>query len=406
MNTIMGTIVAFLGILGAQLIYSLMLSDVEDKTFQFGMLRALGFSTKNLILTILVQGFTFAIPGLISGMFMAVILNFGMREVLYTLTQNTSTYWLSGGSEYLGIIFGILMPLCSNIIPIQRALGKNLRASLDMYQRSVGELDVQIKSLEHYGLSLNQLLASIMLVVLGILTYFVAPQAFLFKDFELFFGIMNSLLLLMILGLTFLTILIFPYLERLFVNLFLWSPCGRKDKKLKDVIMKNLQSHKRRNLKTAIMFSICLSFLIFAGSTFNLIGHLIISQLETSVGADLYGVTIDTVSLKSMLDDRPISAFLQDQKDEFGDVESWTFASHNLAAVLKVIAPKARNDIFFSDFTGYVNIGARIFSMCPNYLQTVNLKYFVVNEIEEDLTNLPNLPGYNIPDVVKSLYSN
>lgn len=33
MNTIMGTIVAFLGILGAQLIYSLMLSDVEDKTF-------------------------------------------------------------------------------------------------------------------------------------------------------------------------------------------------------------------------------------------------------------------------------------------------------------------------------------------------------------------------------------
>lgn len=79
-----------------------------------------------------------------------------------------------------------------------------------------------------------------MLVVLGILTYFVAPQAFLFKDFELFFGIMNSLLLLMILGLTFLTILIFPYLERLFVNLFLWSPCGRKDRKLKDVIIKNL----------------------------------------------------------------------------------------------------------------------------------------------------------------------
>ena len=86
------------------------------------------------------------------------------------------------------------------------------------------------------------------------------------------------------------------------------------------------------------------------------------------MGADLYGVTIDTVSLKSMLDDRPISEFLQDQKDEFGDVEHWTFASHNLAAILKVIAPKARNDIFFSDFTGYRVIGARIFSMCPNYL--------------------------------------
>ena len=30
----------------------------------------------------------------------------------------------------------------------------------------------------------------------------------------------------------------------------------------------------------------------------------------------------------------------------------------------------------------------------------------MVNEIEKDLKNIPNLPGYDIPDVVKSLYSN
>ena len=90
----------------------------------------------------------------------------------------------------------------------------------------------------------------------------------------------------------------------------------------------------------------------------------------------------------------------QEQKDEFGDVLSWTFASHNMGAVLKVIAPKAKNGIFFSDYTGYRNINARIFSMCPNYLQTVNLKYFVVNEIEPDLKNITNLPGRDHPDVV------
>jgi ABC-type antimicrobial peptide transport system permease subunit len=53
MNTIMATIVAFLAILCAQLIYSLMLSDVEEKTFEFGMLRALGFNTSNLMATII-----------------------------------------------------------------------------------------------------------------------------------------------------------------------------------------------------------------------------------------------------------------------------------------------------------------------------------------------------------------
>ena len=53
MNANMGTIIAFLAILSTQLIYSLMLSDVEDKTYEFGMLRALGFNTNNVMITIL-----------------------------------------------------------------------------------------------------------------------------------------------------------------------------------------------------------------------------------------------------------------------------------------------------------------------------------------------------------------
>jgi ABC-type antimicrobial peptide transport system permease subunit len=30
-----------------------MLSDVEEKTYEFGMLRALGFNTKNIMITII-----------------------------------------------------------------------------------------------------------------------------------------------------------------------------------------------------------------------------------------------------------------------------------------------------------------------------------------------------------------
>ncbi len=43
LNNTMLTVVVFLIILCIQLIYSLMLSDVEEKTYEFGMLRALGF---------------------------------------------------------------------------------------------------------------------------------------------------------------------------------------------------------------------------------------------------------------------------------------------------------------------------------------------------------------------------
>jgi ABC-type antimicrobial peptide transport system permease subunit len=45
----MSTVVFFLAILSIQLIYSLMIADVDEKTYQYGMLRALGFHKNGLI---------------------------------------------------------------------------------------------------------------------------------------------------------------------------------------------------------------------------------------------------------------------------------------------------------------------------------------------------------------------
>jgi hypothetical protein len=212
MNSILGTIVCFLGILSVQLIYSLMLSDVEEKTYEFGMLRALGFNTTNVVHLIISQAVFFAVPGLLLGLAAANILNICLRHLLFTLTSNFGTYELNTGGYLIGVTIGIVMPLVSNIFPIQRALGKNLRQSLDLYQRSASELTVTITKLSEIGLSLPQLVMAVMLVVLGVLTYYVAPSAFLFGKFELFFFILNSVLLLMIIGLTFISVLVLPQL--------------------------------------------------------------------------------------------------------------------------------------------------------------------------------------------------
>jgi len=78
------------------------------------------------------------------------------------------------------------------------------------------------------------------------------------------------------------------------------------------------------------MFSICLSFLFFAGSTFQLIGNLIKSQLESVVGADLHAFTIDTRSMTSFIDEAAINEFLQQQKEFDGAVKDWTYSSVRL----------------------------------------------------------------------------
>ena len=56
--------------------------------------------------------------------------------------------------------------------------------------------------------------------------------------------------------------------------------CCKKDRRLKTIISQNMAAHQERNTKTAIMFAICLSFLLFAGSTFILVGNLMIAVLH------------------------------------------------------------------------------------------------------------------------------
>ena len=55
----------------------------------------------------------------------------------------------------VGIALGIIIPLISNVFPIRRSLGKNLRNSLDLGHRKVGELTVKFTNLGESGLDLN-----------------------------------------------------------------------------------------------------------------------------------------------------------------------------------------------------------------------------------------------------------
>ena len=79
---------------------------------------------------------------------------------------------------------------------------------------------------------------------------------------------------------------------------------------MKAIIMKSIKSHQKRNTKTAIMFSICLSFLIFSGSGFKLIGDLTTASIETAVGADLYAVLLNRNNPSNFLDEEGITKFL------------------------------------------------------------------------------------------------
>ena len=100
------------------------------------MMRALGFDKSHVMVFIVLQAFSFAIPGLLLGLMVALLLNDSFREVVFYTSHYAGEYGLSIDSILVStILMGFLVPLISNIGPTREALSKNLRASLDASRR-------------------------------------------------------------------------------------------------------------------------------------------------------------------------------------------------------------------------------------------------------------------------------
>ena len=105
------------------LVFSLMLSDVDGKTYEYGMLRALGFKKTYLVSMITISSFTFSVPGCIGGILAAVVMNVGLREEIFLVSHNYMGYNISLWAAILGLSFGLFMPIAANYMPIRQVMG-------------------------------------------------------------------------------------------------------------------------------------------------------------------------------------------------------------------------------------------------------------------------------------------
>lgn len=116
------------------------------------------------------------------------------------------------------------MPILANIIPIRRALSSQLRDAIDLYHQTFSDVKVTVVYLAKLGLSTWQVLSvhtctstsivsypafryvqlslATLMVLVGLTTYYLVPLAFVTKNFALFLGILNAVLLGMLLGLS------------------------------------------------------------------------------------------------------------------------------------------------------------------------------------------------------------
>jgi len=161
-------------------------------------------------------------------------------------------------------------------------------------------------------LSLTQTIAGLILVSMGFMTYYLAPLAFYLDEMIWFLFIFDIILISIVIGLTMMSVMIFGAVEKVLLFI-LTSTCARKDRRLKTLIQKNLDSHRPRNNKTSLLFTLSLSFVIFSAAIFELLTGLIAAEVISLFGSDLY-VSSPNGNNGDYLDQSGLQTFLAEQK--------------------------------------------------------------------------------------------
>ena len=92
LDNIVFSATALLCLLAVLLIYSLMIGDVEEKTYEFGMLRALGFNKLWIVILLMLESFVFSLPGLALGLMTSYLLNSLIAMIIFSSTELVTSY--------------------------------------------------------------------------------------------------------------------------------------------------------------------------------------------------------------------------------------------------------------------------------------------------------------------------
>ena len=133
----------------------------------------------------------------------------------------------------------------------------------------------------------------------GFIVYYFIPSSILSLDFDLFFLIILCILFIMVIGMAMISQSFVATIETAIVKLLIFL--RPSDKKLKPIIDKNMNSHRARNMKTSLMFTMAVCFLMYANTSFAEMEYMIFSLTGAIAGADI------ALFIENRSEDKPIA---------------------------------------------------------------------------------------------------
>ena len=322
LDSVFTSVVVVIIVLGSLLVYMLLVTNADERQFEIAMIRAQGMPKSQLFHLMVTQAVSFVVPGIVLGICLLLAINAVIEVILsYYTKAPAKTNRIPMPAVVFAVLLGVVMPIVANWGPVKSAMARSLRDALDVYRQKNNETKVTLMRLAELGLEPWQTMLGWFLTLAGFVIYYMIPFSFIFNNLWLFFLLLNLILLTMLFGLCMISYSIQGVLERFMLRCMLWG----NDRRLRTLIERNFYSHKDRNAKTFMMFTISVACIVFGGVLFTLLASSLTETVKIINGAD--------VSLTSLLYDQPLDReslepFLQSQRGI--SVEAWSFTSFPL----------------------------------------------------------------------------
>lgn len=128
------------------LIYSLLMITTETKTFDIGIMRLMGLSSYGFLGMIFTQGVMFVLPSIICAYICSYPMLYLAFNKIFADDQGEVSFVPTAAATIEAVAIGLLIPMLSSIIPIQRALSKSLSESLNTARATLSGSVVTIDS--------------------------------------------------------------------------------------------------------------------------------------------------------------------------------------------------------------------------------------------------------------------
>ena len=401
LQVILFAIMIFLWILSVLLVYSLMLGNVDERTYESSMLRALGFRKNDLIILIIIQGLMFAIPGSFLGLISSYISNNFVAYLFYSYTKLVMPCFMSKSNLVFGIVIGISIPLISSYFPIKKVLNSNLKENLSVFNKKISQIVFTMIKLENLGVSASSLIISITLITIGIITYYVGPLSFIFLNSRLFLFIMLGILMTILIGLIVLTHLVVPYLQKFILKITMFF--SFKDRNLHLLVLKNLEGHNRRDQQVSLIFMIAIGFIIFSGCTLNLVVDFIETLAKSVLAGDVMVMIMHGSHYNATLNQTLINEYLNNISTIYPNViQNYAYISFPSLVILN--APGFQINPEICALNSWPRNFRSSFGIDRNFIDSSYTSLYSISQYDKNLNVSYTYDGK--VDIIKMLYDN